>query len=118
MSLSSSWRDATNHGTASTPLSSMLLVLFGAALVLMGLYFALLRPPLLPEDLRYFGASQAQLDSIAPQLPSWLKQVFRVMGGYVAATGVLTITLAATSFRLKQPFAAPGHSRADSPQAA
>jgi uncharacterized membrane protein len=30
------------------------------------------------------------------------------MGGYVAATGVLTIALAATSFRLKQPFAAVG----------
>jgi hypothetical protein len=30
------------------------------------------------------------------------------MGGYVAATGVLTITLAATSFRQEQRFAAVG----------
>jgi hypothetical protein len=94
-SLSGSWQRALSLGVPWR-LSSILLVLFGAALMLMGLYFALLRPPLLPEDLRYLGASQAQLDSIAPQLPAWLKQVFRVMGGYVAATGVLTIALAAT----------------------
>jgi hypothetical protein len=104
----SSGHNATNPDNGSRPLSSSLLVLFGAALVLMGLYFALLRPPLLPEDVRFFGASQAQLDSVAPQLASWLKQVFRVMGGYVAATGVLTITLAATSFRQEQRFAAVG----------
>jgi hypothetical protein len=106
-SLSASWLRALSLGVPWR-LSSILLVLFGAALVLMGLYFALLRPPLLPEDLRYLGASQAQLDSIAPQLPSWLKQVFRVMGGYVAATGVLTITLAATSFGLHNRAAAVG----------
>jgi hypothetical protein len=107
-SMAASERPATSLKDAPRRLSSILLVLFGAALVLMGLYFALLRPPLLPEDLRFFGASQAQLDSVAPQLASWLKQVFRVMGGYVAATGVLTITLAATSFRLKERFAAAG----------
>jgi hypothetical protein len=82
--------------------SSVLALLFGVALVLMGLYFALLRPPLLPEDLRYIGASQAQIETIAPRLTLWLTQVFRVMGGFIAATGALTITLAATSFRTHQ----------------
>jgi len=81
------------------PLSSILLLLFGAALGFMGLYFILLRPPLLPEDLRYIGASQAELESAAPRLADWLTQVFRVMGGYVSATGILTIALALTSFR-------------------
>jgi hypothetical protein len=90
------------------PLSSILLLLFGTGLVLMGLYFIFLRPPLLPEDLRYMAASQAQLESAAPHLTVWLTQVFRVMGGYVAATGVLTVTLAVTSFRLHEWAAAVG----------
>jgi hypothetical protein len=51
-----------------------------------GLYFILLRPSLLPEDVRYMGLSAAQLDAVRPQLEVWLTQVFRVMGGYVLAT--------------------------------
>jgi hypothetical protein len=74
----------------------------------MGLYFVFLRPPLLPEDLRYMGTSQAQLESAVPRLAVWLMQVFRVMGGYVAATGVLAVTLAVTSFRLRERAAAVG----------
>jgi hypothetical protein len=81
------------------PFSSILLILFGASLLVVGVYFLALRPPLLPEDLRYVGASQAQLEAVAPQLASWLTQVFRVLGGYVSATGILTIALAATSYR-------------------
>ena len=80
-------------------LSSILLALAGTTLVVAGLYFVLLRPPLLPEDVRYMGLSAAELDAVRPRLEAWLTQVFRVMGGYVIATGVLTVTLAATSFR-------------------
>jgi hypothetical protein len=43
--------------------------------------------------------SAAELDGIRPRLEAWLTRVFQVMGGYVLATGVLTVTLAATSFR-------------------
>ena len=50
----------------------------------------------------------AQFDVIKPRLEAWLTHVFRVMGGYVLATGVLTITLAATSFRAHQQGAAIG----------
>lgn len=64
-----------------------------------GLYFILIRTPLLPEDVRYMGVPAAQFDVFRPRLEAWLTHVFRVMGGYVLATGVLTITLAATSFR-------------------
>lgn len=81
------------------PLSSIILASAGIALVGTGLYFIVLRPPLLPEDLRYMGLSAGQLDIVRPHLEAWLVQVFRVLGGYVLATGVLTITLAATSFR-------------------
>jgi hypothetical protein len=67
-----------------------------------GLYFLLLRPPLLPEDVRYMGLNEAQLVAVRPRLEAWLTQVFRVMGGYILASGVLAITLAATSFRMHQ----------------
>ena len=80
-------------------LSSIILALAGTTLVAAGLYFILLRPPLLPEDVRYMGLSAAELDAVRPRLEAWLTQVFRVMGGYVIATGVLTVTLAATSYR-------------------
>lgn len=72
-----------------------------------GLYFLILRPPLLPEDVRFMGVA-AQLDPVRPRLEAWLAHVFRVMGGYVLATGVLTVTLAATSFRQHSPIAALG----------
>ena len=83
----------------SWPLSSVLLALAGLTLVGAGLYFLFLRPPLLPEDIRYMGLSAAQLDAVRPRLEAWLTHVFLVMGGYVLATGVLIVTLAATSFR-------------------
>lgn len=85
--------------TRSWPLSSVLLALAGLTLVGAGLYFLFLRPPLLPEDIRYMGLSAAQLDAVRPRLEAWLTHVFLVMGGYVLATGVLIVTLAATSFR-------------------
>jgi hypothetical protein len=90
----------------SWTLSSSLLMLFGAALVVMGLYFMLLRPAFLPEDLRFIGASQAALESAAPRLTSWLMYVFQVMGGFISTAGVLMIALAATSFRTHQRIAA------------
>ena len=40
--------------------------------------------------------------AVRPRMEPWLAHVFRVMGGYVLATGVLAITLATTSFRLHE----------------
>lgn len=80
-------------------LSSMLLAASGILLVSVGIYFLFLRPPLLPEDIQYMSLTQPELQSIGLRLTWWLTQVFRVMGGYVAATGVLALTLASTSFR-------------------
>ena len=78
--------------------SAILLALSGAGLALVGVYFLLLRPPLLPEDVRYMGLSDDQLAILRPALELWLSQVFRVMGGYILATGVLTVALAATAY--------------------
>ena len=88
--------------------SSIVLALAGVSLIGVGLYFILLRPPLLPEDIRYMALPAAKLDILRPRLELWLTQVFRVMGGYVMATGVLAVTLAATAFRARQKGAAIG----------
>jgi hypothetical protein len=88
--------------------SSIVLILAGVTLIGVGVYFILLRPPLLPEDIRYMDLPAAQLDILRPRLELWLTHVFRVMGGYVLATGVLAVTLAATAFRAHQTGAAIG----------
>ena len=88
--------------------SSIVLILAGVTLIGVGVYFILLRPPLLPEDIRYMDLPAAQLDILRPRLELWLTHVFRVMGGYVLATGVLAVTLAATAFRAHQKGAAIG----------
>jgi hypothetical protein len=68
--------------------SSILLAMSGVTLVGTGLYFLFLRPPLLPEDVRYIALPAAQFDALRPKLELWLTHVFRVMEGYVLATGV------------------------------
>jgi hypothetical protein len=86
----------------------MLLAVSGILLAGIGIYFLFLRPPLLPEDIRYMGLTPAELQSVGPRLTAWLNQVFRVMGGYVAATGMLALTLALTTFCDHRTLAAVG----------
>jgi hypothetical protein len=81
-------------GTRRTP-SAWVLTACGVWLVGLGLYFAVLRPPLLPEDARFMGTSAARLHEAAPGIERWLRLVFTVMGGFMAGTGVLTLFLAA-----------------------
>src|SRR5215475_3162603 len=89
-------------------LSSLVLVGSGVLLIGVGFYFLFLRPALLPEDIRYMNLTPAELQSIGSRLGAWLTHVFRVMGGYITATGVLATALAATSFRQHHPIAAVG----------
>lgn len=88
--------------------SSVTLALAGMIIAGIGLYFIALRPPLLPEDVRYMDLSVAQLEAIGPRLAMWLTQVFRVLGGYALATGVLLVALAITAFRARHPVAVAG----------
>ena len=55
----------------------------------LGAYFVAFRPPLLPEDLRFLGATAERLAVVLPRLESWLDLVFAVLGGQMAAVGVL-----------------------------
>ena len=89
-------------------LSSLFLVGSGVLLIGVGFYFLFLRPSLLPEDIRYMNLTPAELQSIGSRLEAWLTHVFRVMGGYITATGVLAVALAITSFRQHHPIAAVG----------
>jgi hypothetical protein len=60
----------------------------------LGAYFILIRPPLLPEDLRFMGTTQAEVAVAVPGLARWLGLVFMVMGGFMASSGVLTLHMA------------------------
>ena len=74
--------------------AAKLFVASGIWLVALGLYFILLRPALLPEDPRFIGLSLEAIRAAAPGLERWLGHVFDVMGGFMVATGVLTILVA------------------------
>jgi hypothetical protein len=87
--------------------SSWLLTASGIWLVGLGAYFIALRPPLLPEDPRFMGATLAQLRQAAPGLEAWLRIVFTVMGGYMVGSGVLALFLA----RVALPRRLPGIAR-------
>lgn len=70
--------------------SKWIFVACGIWLIGLGGYFMFARPALLPEDLRYLGSSAIQIESLLPHLASWLRNVFTVMGGFIAGCGVLT----------------------------
>ncbi|MBI2748528.1 MAG: hypothetical protein HYX43_04085 [Burkholderiales bacterium] len=59
-------------------ISVLIFLTCGIWLIGLGMYFALLRPPLLPEDPRFIGSSLAQIQSTLPGLARWLGHVFVV----------------------------------------
>jgi hypothetical protein len=81
------------------PYYSRVLVLSGLILIGMGLYFVLLRPALLPEDVRYIGTNMAEIQATIPGLLDWLEKVFWMMGGHILTVGLLTLYVSLTSFR-------------------
>lgn len=66
----------------------------GIWLLGLGLYFIVVRPPLLPEDVRFMGTSIGQARAALPGLEGWLQRVFTVLGGFIAGAGVLTVLIA------------------------
>jgi hypothetical protein len=81
--------------------STWMLMACGIWLIALGLYFIFLRPPLLPEDLRFMGTSLAQVRAAVPGLEAWLQRVFTVMGGFMAGAGALTVFVASTAMPLR-----------------
>lgn len=82
-----------------TSLAAWLLTACGVTLVLMGGFFLVGRPPLLPEDARFMGATTEDIVEAVPALPSWLRHVFWVLGGYMATTGGLVVYVANVGLR-------------------
>ena len=91
--------------TYHRPLCAWLLAAAGAATILIGIYFIFIRPPLLPEDLRYMGTSSERLLAATPKLVRWLGLVFTVLGGYIVGAGVLLAHLALGPFAGRKPYA-------------
>lgn len=85
----------------------LLLLACSTWLVGLGCYFIFIRPPLLPEDPRFMGASLEQIQAAVPGLALWLKHVFTVMGGFMAAAGALA-AVAALAADLRRPLVAGG----------
>lgn len=77
----------------------------GAVVIGIGGFFLFARPALLPEDLRYLDRTDTEIDAAIPGLRGWLRLVFIVLGGYAAATGILTLYLAATEIGDASPSA-------------
>ena len=88
------------------PAAQWLFVVCGVWLIGLGLYFIFVRPPLLPEDPRFMGATLDQIRTTLPGLARWLSLVFTVMGGFMGATGALTIVIALHLESLRTPTAA------------
>ena len=74
--------------------SKWALLVEGLILVGMGLYFIILRPPMLPEDFNYIHTNATTINDDLPGLLIWLKKVFIVLGGYIVASGMLLSYLA------------------------
>jgi len=81
--------------------STWMLIACGVWLIIIGLYFMLIRPPLLPEDLRYMHTTLAQVRTAIPGLERWLARVFQVLGGFMAGAGVLTVFGATVAMPLR-----------------
>ena len=75
--------------TALLRVSIWIFISCGIWLIGLGGYFMFIRSPLLPEDLRYLGSSATQVEALLPNMASWLRNVFTVMGGFIAGCGVL-----------------------------
>jgi hypothetical protein len=82
-----------------TSLAAGILTGCGTALVLIGTFFLVARPPLLAEDARFMGSTVEHLADAVPALTRWLRRVFWVIGGYIATTGLLVSYIANTGLR-------------------
>lgn len=69
-------------------LSGILLLVLGLLTMGTAVFFLVLRPALLPEDIRHSGIDPGTLP---PAFLEWLGTVFRTWGGFIAGFGVLLL---------------------------
>lgn len=90
-------------GRAMIRLAAALIALWGFYQLLAGLYFLFLRPSFLPEDLRASGTTLESVRDAAPGIEAWLRWVFAVLGGQMAALGALVLGGAINIWRGRPP---------------
>src|SRR5450432_1524054 len=73
------------------PRSALMVLALSLMTIAVGAYVALLRPPLLPEDVRALGVDPS---SLPPSLLAWLSLVFATWGAFITAFGVLLFGIA------------------------
>jgi hypothetical protein len=69
-------------------LSGILLLALGLLTLGTAVFFLVLRPALLPEDIRHTGIDPATLP---PAFLEWLGTVFHTWGGFIAGFGILLL---------------------------
>lgn len=82
-----------------THLAAWLMTACGLILTGIGAFFLVLRPPLLPEDIQFIGATRDGIVTAVPGLTRWLRRVFWVLGGYTVTSGFLVVYVATTDLR-------------------
>ena len=90
------------EGKPWTP-SSIGLVVAGVSLIRARLYFVLLPPPLLPEDVRYMELPAAQLDIIRLRLEVWLTHFYTLTSTCLLMAKRAREEAAATETRVAYP---------------
>ena len=71
--------------------SSLAVLVLSLLTVALGVYMAVVRPPLLPEDVRFLGVAPS---SLPPSLLRWLSIVFATWGAFITAFGVVLFGVA------------------------
>lgn len=69
-------------------LSGAPLVILGVLTIGTAMFFLVLRPPLLPEDIRHTGID---VGTLPPAFLDWLGIVFRTWGGFIAGFGIVLL---------------------------
>jgi hypothetical protein len=79
------------RGLTSDARSSLAVLVLALLTIALGFYMAVLRPPLLPEDVRFLGVDPS---SLPRSLLRWLSVVFATWGAFITAFGVVLFGVA------------------------
>ena len=80
-----------NLSSGALTLPVGLLGAWGFYQILAGFYFIFIRPSFLPEDFQASAVTLEAIRRVAPGIETWLQWVFAVLGGQMAATGVVVM---------------------------
>lgn len=75
-------------GARKNAVGGAIACVLGVLTLAVGVYFLVLRPALLPEDIRYTGIDP---NSLTPAFIDWLGIVFSTWGGFLAGFGVTVL---------------------------